>query len=830
MSQYTINSNNNCFNNTSSFSNVWNNFTVADDRSQLLAWLSPLEPRLRHRDIQEHRVDNVGEWLIQTDEFRSWYDWSLEGEGNKAVLFCHGDPGVGKTFIRLCDQARGQNTTVTCFYFDFAARKEQSATNMLGSLLKQIVSGMERIPEEISRAFQEQRRAIGGRGPQLPDIVKMLQTITSSQRTFMCIDALDECAAVHRAKLLDSLKKILGKSPGIRIFLTGSVSIGPRRDDIIRYLRVRLDEDETPDAMDEGLEADVLEQIPGKISEMFILVSLNIEAILQESTTYRRRERLSKMTDGLGLGDAYGATIGRIKAQGGDKSRLGMAALMWISHAQRPLRTDELCCALAVELGSTDFNANNIPSMSTLIGCCQGLITVGKEASAVRLVHFTLQEYLSAHPDIFSRPHAAMAEICLTYLNSQQVKDLSTDPSPDTSDAPFLEYCSMYWGVHAKTELSDCGRSLALKLFQGFDGHISTEFLLAQVGNLGPGGHDTWPPFSGLHCASFFGIVEVVAALIEMGCWDINEGDCWGYTPLAWAAHNGHEEVVKMLLGLEQVDPGEPDNRGQTPLSHATACGHEEVVKILLGREEVNPDKPDNDGQTPLSLAAWFGHEEVVRILLGREDVNPNEPDNDGQTPLSNAAWRGYEGVAKLLLEREEVNPDKPDNLGRTPLSHAAGYGHEGVVKIFLGREEVNPDKPDIYCRTPLSHAVWSGYEEVVRMLLMREEVNPDKSDSHGQSPLSHAAAHGLEEVVKILLMREEVNPDRPDDCGQTPLSLAAWGGHAEVVKVLLGREDVSPDRPNNDGQTPLSFASRHGHQKVVALLQSHKALTPSAI
>ena len=46
---------------------------------------------------------------------------------------------------------------------------------------------------------------------------------------------------------------------------------------------------------------------------------------------------LSRMIDGLGLEDAYGATIERIKAQGGDKSRLGMAALMWICHAERPL-------------------------------------------------------------------------------------------------------------------------------------------------------------------------------------------------------------------------------------------------------------------------------------------------------------------------------------------------------------------------------------------------------------------------------------------------------------------------------------------------------------
>jgi len=71
-----------------------------DGRSQLLSWLSPLEPKRRHRDIQECRVDNVGEWLMQTEEFRSWHDLSGKGEGDNAVLFCYGNPGVGKTFIR----------------------------------------------------------------------------------------------------------------------------------------------------------------------------------------------------------------------------------------------------------------------------------------------------------------------------------------------------------------------------------------------------------------------------------------------------------------------------------------------------------------------------------------------------------------------------------------------------------------------------------------------------------------------------------------------------------------------------------------------------------
>jgi len=187
----------------------------------------------------------------------------------------------------LCDQARGQDTAIACFYFDFAARKEQSVTSMLGSLAKQVVGGMERVPDEISRAFQEQKLAIGGREPRLPDIVKMLQAITSSLRTIICIDALDECEAVHRVKLLSSLKQILEKSPRTRIFVTGrphlraeiekrlsgrviSISIGSRKDDIIEYLRVKLDEDETPDAMDESLMAEILDKIPENVSEMYV--------------------------------------------------------------------------------------------------------------------------------------------------------------------------------------------------------------------------------------------------------------------------------------------------------------------------------------------------------------------------------------------------------------------------------------------------------------------------------------------------------------------------------------------------------------------------------
>ena len=186
---------------------------------------------------------------------------------------------------RLCDQTSGQNTAVTCFYFDLAARKEPTTISMLGFLLKQMVRGTGRIPEDIWRALREQREAVSRHRPRLGDIVKMLQLITYSQRTFMVINALDECTAVQRFWLFNLLKEILDKSPDARIFMTRrphicpeieirlagrviSISLGPTRDNIVRFLHSRPSEDETPDAMDSNLEAEILERIPGSISEM----------------------------------------------------------------------------------------------------------------------------------------------------------------------------------------------------------------------------------------------------------------------------------------------------------------------------------------------------------------------------------------------------------------------------------------------------------------------------------------------------------------------------------------------------------------------------------
>jgi len=472
----------------------------------------------------------------------------------------------------------------------------------------------------------------------------------------------------------------------------------------------------------------------------FLLASLHIELILRGTTVARRKKALKAIKDGVGLGDAYSATLERIKAQDEEKATLAISALTWVCHSERPLQVDELCHALAVEIGETDFDPDNIPSMDGLLEYCQGLITVDAEASSVRLIHYTVQEYLCSHPSLFSKPHSVLAETCLTYLSSQQVRSFTPNSPLDHRSMPFLKYSSRFWGKHANRDLSDNAKALALELLNQYDGHISAVALLRQI--KGPRNRGLAPSctlFPGLHCASFFGIVELVTVLINSGDYDLNQQDCTGSTPLVWAAFNGHEGAVKVLLGQKNVDSNRPNMSGNGPLGYAAGFGHDGVVKILLGEHEIDPNSQDISDITPLGWAAAKGHEGVVGLLLERENVDPNCQDMNDLTPLGCAASGGHEGVVKLLLERENVDPNRLDKNGITPLGWAAVKGHEGVVKLLLERENVDPNRQDKYHRTPLECAALMGHEGV-KLLLERGNVDPNCQDVNDRTPLGCAA------------------------------------------------------------------------------------------
>ena len=102
------NNNVNC-NNTTTSNNIFKNVTkntntvninkvIANENPEVMQWLSPLDPRRRHQDVRTDRLDGVGNWLLETGEFRKWK--RKEGGTDNSVLFCYGDPGVGKTYLK----------------------------------------------------------------------------------------------------------------------------------------------------------------------------------------------------------------------------------------------------------------------------------------------------------------------------------------------------------------------------------------------------------------------------------------------------------------------------------------------------------------------------------------------------------------------------------------------------------------------------------------------------------------------------------------------------------------------------------------------------------
>ena len=182
----------------------------------------------------------------------------------------------------LCDEPREvrDDIVVACFYFDSTAQEEQGAASVLGALLKQVIGCYKWIPEEITDTFQRHKKFVGGRELEIPEIVKMLGIFSSPRHIYFCLDALDECAAPDRAKILLSLKEIVKMSPTTRLFLTGRpyvghevrkhfpegtalISISPRNGDIIHYIHAKLVEDTNSGEMDEEIRERNCEEYSG---------------------------------------------------------------------------------------------------------------------------------------------------------------------------------------------------------------------------------------------------------------------------------------------------------------------------------------------------------------------------------------------------------------------------------------------------------------------------------------------------------------------------------------------------------------------------------------
>lgn len=228
----------------------------------------------------------------------------------------------------------------------------------------------------------------------------------------------------------------------------------------------------------------------------------------------------------------------RIKGQLGDQKALAQQVLAWTTCARRPLGTQELQHALAVELGDAYLDGDNLPEIEDIVSVCAGLVTVNNDIA--QFIHHTTQQYFEhTWESWFPYAHRDIGNTCVTYLSFETFEagfcQTREEYEAPLHDYPLYKYAAQNWGYHCRFQSRE--EQLILSLLRNERKRsASTQSLLA-------GNQISWKTGSsrrvpmqmmGIHLAAYFGLTynNIVKQLgNDDGLYDIQ--DSFGRTPLS---------------------------------------------------------------------------------------------------------------------------------------------------------------------------------------------------------------------------------------------------------------------------------------------------------
>ncbi len=172
---------------------------------------------------------------------------------------------------------------------------------------------------------------------------------------------------------------------------------------------------------------------------------------------------LSELTEALNAGNSdlsqlYSDTLRRIDSQQGSRAKIGRQVLDWLSVTKRPLTIGELCHAIGLQNCGRECSPTQIPSADTILGSCYGLVTQDRQSGQVRLLHYTLLEFLEKQ-STFSANDLTVLECCLKCLSSSELSQLTFQSAPSLSffaavhmrvlrRLPLVLYAAEHWIDH----------------------------------------------------------------------------------------------------------------------------------------------------------------------------------------------------------------------------------------------------------------------------------------------------------------------------------------------------------------------------------------------
>jgi Cdc6-like AAA superfamily ATPase len=189
----------------------------ANERQKILNWLSQVDYSTQHKDLVSQYQEGTWRWILESERFQSW----VEEEGQ--LLFLTGTPGAGKTMISSMviehlnrDFQEGPGTGVAYFYCNYGKQSEYTLFDILASLVKQLSSGDQGIPSNVSTLYAKYLSRLSR--PSIAEISELLCSVASGyERIFVVVDGLDEYSC-HDSLVSAILR--LHNTTTVNLFLT----------------------------------------------------------------------------------------------------------------------------------------------------------------------------------------------------------------------------------------------------------------------------------------------------------------------------------------------------------------------------------------------------------------------------------------------------------------------------------------------------------------------------------------------------------------------------------------------------------------------------------
>ncbi|KAJ7574693.1 Pfs, NACHT and ankyrin domain protein [Mycena floridula] len=802
----------------------------------------------------------TGDWFLKQKDFVNWRD------GKTKFLWCPGIPGAGKTILSqvyaILIFLQANHFAALLLLSTYAQQEEQTSTQLLGSVLKQLVQQHSSISDHLVTLHKR------GVHPSIAELFAALQTeVLLYSQVYIVVDALDECSESNQARelffsshspgfwslpahvhLLITSRDILSISQ--EFGSTPRISIEAHNEDLKTYIRGRMTTDNKLKKLvknDITLVAEIVDQVILKAAGMFLQVQLHLDALASQLNRKGLRTALALLPKGIM--NSYDDIMARIRSQGDAEYELACQIFYWLAYAKQPLSIKQLQHAVAVSDDMKEMDFDAIVDVDVLTGVCAGLVVIREDnsysfshntnAQIAQLVHYTTQEYFQLRQQYwFPNIHSSMAITCLTYLSFNTFN--STGISTDTSNHPLYRYATKYWGTHSKAD--------EVATMQYILNFLKKKRNVAYAAN-----QVWWPTTRTAHILAWLGLYQTLEELLSQDPTHATSIDTRRCTPLLYAVEYRHINIVKLLLE-KNADPNACDKDQNTPLSYAAGQGHIDIVKLLLEKQadpniylkdqrtllsyavrqghtaivklllenNADPNACNKKQRTPLFYGARWGHTDIVKLLLGI-NADPNVCDKNQRTPLSSAAAQGHIDIVKLLLDKN-ADHNACDKYWYTPLLYAAEQGHTDIVKLLL-EKNADPNACNKNQHTSLFYGARWGHNDIVKLLL-GINADPNACDRNQRTPLSYAAQQDHTEIVRLLL-EKDANPNVCDKDQRTPLSYAAEQDHIDIIKLLL-EKNADPNACNKDQRTPLFYAAEQGHIDIVKLLL-HKNADPNA-